>query len=71
MKISGIGSSSSFTNGAAIVMDLETSTIMLMYVALTLNGKTRSSSNADWIIAVYPTCIVIDIMNTRVGVIMA
>ena len=42
----GIGSSSSFTKGAPIVMVLLTRKIMLMAVARLLKGKIRSSSNA-------------------------
>ena len=42
----GIGSSSSFTKGAPIVMALLMRKMMLMAVALYLNGKILSSSNA-------------------------
>jgi hypothetical protein len=39
----GIGSSSSFTNGAAIVTDFPTKTIILVAVAFLENGNTLSS----------------------------
>lgn len=43
MTIKGIGSSSSFTNGAAIVTDFPTKTIILVAVAFLENGNTLSS----------------------------
>jgi len=39
----GIGSSSSLTNGAPIVIDLEIRIIILVAVAFLLNGRTLSS----------------------------
>ena len=39
----GIGSSSSFTNGAPIVIDFDTKIIILVAVAFLLNGRTLSS----------------------------
>jgi hypothetical protein len=51
----GIGSSSSLTNGAPIVIVLLTKNIMLIAVARLLKGNMRSSSNADWKIATNPT----------------
>lgn len=39
----GMGYSSSFTNGAAIVSVFDTKTIIFVAVAFLLNGNTRSS----------------------------
>lgn len=43
MTNKGIGSSSSFTKGAAIVTDFPTNTIIFVAVAFLENGKTLSS----------------------------
>jgi len=42
-----MGSSSSLTNGAPIVIDLDINTIIFIEVALLLKGNILSSSNAD------------------------
>jgi hypothetical protein len=55
ITIMGIGSSSSFTKGAPIVMDLLIRNMILIAVALLLKGKILSSSKALWKMATKPT----------------
>jgi len=43
IRTMGIGSSNSLANGAPIVKDLETRTMMLMAVPFLAKGKIRSS----------------------------
>ena len=71
ITIKGMGSSVSFTNGAAIVMLLETKMMMLQEVARTLKGRILSSSKADWNTAVNPTWIVRQRIKIKVGTMIA
>ena len=68
ITIIGVGSSNSFTNGAPIVIVLETRTTIFIAVVFLSNGNILSSQKAVWYTAVNPTCIDRDMKKRAMGI---